>query len=234
MLVATACTVLYNARNDLGRYMTSTDYSSDSIPTPSYPESNAPVEGASNGPSTSVFVREILETLLFTFFVIWLVKSATQNFRIEGSSMLPTMSEGQYLIINKLAYFLDEPERGDIIVLHFPNDRSRDFIKRIIGLPGDTVEIASGQVKVNGVPINEPYIKDPPTNNQSWTIPENSYFVMGDNRLSSSDSRSWSYLPREDIIGKAWLVYWPVQDWQLVPHVSHPYIPGNSLTVASP
>lgn len=148
--------------------------------------------------------------------------------------MLPTMEEEQYLIINKLAYFLDEPQRGDIIVLHFPNDRSRDFIKRIIGLPGDTVEINNGRVMVNGVELNEPYIKDPPTNNQTWTIPPDSYFVMGDNRLSSSDSRAWSYLPREDIIGKAWIVYWPVPDWQLVPHVSHPYVPSSTVSAASP
>ena len=167
---------------------------------------------------TSVFVREILETLLFTFFIIWLVKSATQNFRIEGSSMLPTLHEGQYLIINKLAYFLDEPSRGDIIVLHFPNDRSRDFIKRIVGLPGDTIDIHNGEVRVNGNLLDEPYIKDPPSNNQTWVVPAGQYFVMGDNRLSSSDSRSWSYLPEGDIIGKAWVVYWPVEDWQLVPH----------------
>ncbi|MFK7800467.1 MAG: signal peptidase I [Anaerolineae bacterium] len=171
--------------------------------------------------SSSTLIKEILETLLFTFFVIWFVKTASQNFRIEGASMQPTLQEGQYLIVNRLSYFLDEPERGDIIVLHFPNDRSRDFIKRIIGLPGDKVSISNGEVRVNDILIDEPYIKDPSPNNQTWTVTEDSYFVMGDNRRNSSDSRSWSFLPEDDIIGQAWVVYWPPKDWQLVPHYDH-------------
>ncbi|MEM7798289.1 MAG: signal peptidase I [Chloroflexota bacterium] len=188
-----------------------------------YPQSWT--ESVDESPPASTFAKEIIETLLFTFFVIWFVKTASQNFRIEGASMEPTLQEGQYLIINKLAYFLDEPERGDIIVLHFPNDRSRDFIKRIIALPGDTIDINNGEVRVNGALIQEPYIKDPPGNNQSWVVPEDSFFVMGDNRRNSSDSRTWSYLPEEDIIGKAWVVYWPPQEWQLVPHFEHNNIP---------
>ncbi len=209
--------------------MTTQDIPSKRVPTSEAAEAAVSEQIArEKSPPTSVFVREILETLLFTFFVIWLVKSATQNFRIEGSSMLPTLHEGEYLIINKLAYFLDEPQRGDIIVLQFPNDRSRDFIKRVIGLPGDTIEIHDGQVFVNGQPIEEPYIKDPPSNNQTWLVPAGSYFVMGDNRQSSSDSRSWSYLPRKDIIGKAWVVYWPLEDWQLVPHHALANVPSTT------
>ena len=177
-------------------------------------------------PPTSVFVREILETLLFTFFVIWLVKSATQNFRIIGVSMLPTMHEGQYLIINKLSYMLDEPERGEIIVMHYPQDRTSNYIKRVIGLPGDTISISNGQVSVNGVVIDEPYINATTPENQVWDVPEDQFFVMGDNRPNSSDSRRWSYLPRADIIGRAWVVYWPPEDWQLIPHNPHPAVPA--------
>ncbi len=176
---------------------------------------------------TSILVREILETLLFTFFIVFLVKSATQNFRIEGASMLPTLHEGEYLIINKLIYYLEEPERGDIIVMHYPNDRSRDFIKRVIGLPGDIVEINNGQVKVNGAVLDEPYISAPTNNNKTWEVPEDSFFVMGDNRPNSSDSRSWNFLPREDIIGRAWVVYWKPEDWQMVPHFAHSYVPDT-------
>ena len=185
------------------------------------------------GQPPSILFREILETLLFTFFIVFLVKSATQNFRIEGASMLPTLHEGEYLIINKLIYYLEEPERGDIIVLHFPNDRSRDFIKRIIGLPGDTVEIRNGEVRVNGYLLNEPYISAPPNNNKTWQIPEDQFFVVGDNRPNSSDSRSWSYLPREDIIGRAWVVYWPPQDWQLVPHFPHDGVPDTGVAITA-
>jgi signal peptidase I len=181
----------------------------------------------------SVLVREILETLLFTFFIVWLVKAGTQNFRIEGASMLPTLHEGQYLIINKLIYQLEEPNRGDIVVLHYPNDRTRDFIKRIIGLPGDTVEIRDQQIFVNGARLDEPYISAPPNNNQEWVIPPDSFFVVGDNRPNSSDSRSWSYLPREDLIGRAWVVYWPPSDWQFVPHHPHPNVPDSMLPADS-
>ena len=194
----------------------------------SYPADS--VQTQEQSASSSVLIKEILETLLFTFFVIWFVKSASQNFRIEGSSMEPTLHEGQYLIVNRLSYFLAEPERGDIIVLHFPNDRSRDFIKRIVGLPGDTVSINNGEVRVNNQLIDEPYIKDPSPNNQTWTVTEDHFFVMGDNRRNSSDSRSWSFLPEEDIIGQAWVVYWPPKDWQLVPHFEHTNVPepGNT------
>lgn len=169
-----------------------------------------------------IVLREIIETLLLTLFIFWMVNSITGRFRIEGHSMVPTLQEGEYIIINKLSYYLDEPKRGDIIVLRFPNDRSRDFIKRIIGLPGDQVEIQNHEVKVNGVVLNEPYISGPPNYNGSWLVPEGQYFVLGDNRNNSSDSHNWSFLPRDDIVGKAWLIYWQPEHWGLVPHYNHP------------
>jgi signal peptidase I len=171
---------------------------------------------------TELIVREIVETLLLTLFIFWIVNAATGRFRIEGHSMLPTLTEGEYIIINKLSYYLEEPERGDIIVLQFPNDRSRDFIKRVIGLPGDLVEVDNGEVRVNGETLQEPYINDKPTYTGSWTVPEGKYFVLGDNRNNSSDSHNWSFLPREDIVGKAWIIYWEPEYWGLVPHYSHP------------
>ncbi len=173
---------------------------------------------------TSVVIREIVETLLLTLFIFWLVNTATGRYRVQGHSMMPTMKEGQYLIINKLAYYLDNPEQGDIIVLHYPRDRTREYIKRVIGVPGDTIEIRDGQVRVNGVLLDEPYIADHPNYNDTWIVPEDNYFVLGDNRNNSSDSHSWSFLPRSDIVGKAWLVYWPYTDWQLVPHFHQPAI----------
>ena len=176
------------------------------------------VEHESQQP-TRVMVREIIETLLLTLFIFWLVNTATGRYRVQGHSMLPTLQEGEYLIINKLSYFLDEPQRGDIVVLHFPRDRSREYIKRVIGLPGDQIEIGGDQVKVNGVPLQEPYLNGEPSyRSASWTVPEGQYFVMGDNRNNSSDSRTWSFLPAKDIVGKAWLIYWGVEDWGLVRH----------------
>jgi signal peptidase I len=168
---------------------------------------------------TGVILREIVETLLLTLFIFWIVNTATGRYRVQGHSMMPTLKEGEYLIINKLSYYLEEPERGDIVVLHYPRDRSREYIKRIIGLPGDQVEISNGQVRVNGVPLTEPYLNGTPTySDQTWEVPEDSFFVMGDNRNNSSDSRSWSFLPRSDIVGKASVIYWGVEDWGLVPH----------------
>jgi signal peptidase I len=183
------------------------------------PYSAVPAEAKQPQQPTGVIVREIVETLLLTLFIFWIVNTATGRYRVQGHSMMPNLEEGQYLIVNKLSYYLDEPERGDIIVLHFPRDRSREYIKRIIGLPGDRVEVNGSQVKVNGVPLSEPYLNGTPIYREgNWTVPADQFFVMGDNRNNSSDSRNWSFLPRSDIVGKAWLIYWGVEDWGLVPH----------------
>ena len=170
---------------------------------------------------TRVVIREIIETLLLTLLIFWVVNAITGRFRIEGHSMLPTLHEGEYVLINKLAYYLEDPQRGDIIVLQFPQDRTRDFIKRIIGLPGDQIEIGDRQVKVNGQALTEPYIADEPDYAGTWTVPAGQYFVLGDNRNNSSDSHSWQFLPFSDIVGKAWLIYWPPGDAKPVPHYSH-------------
>jgi signal peptidase I len=170
---------------------------------------------------TSVLIREIVETLLLTLFIFWLVNTVTGRFRIEGYSMLPTLQEGEYIIINKLSYYLDEPERGDIIVLRFPNDRQRDFIKRIVGIPGDHIEVADGVVSINGIPLKEPYINAEPTYSGTWDVPDDEFFVLGDNRNNSSDSHNWSFLPRKDIVGKAWIIYWGPDNWGLVAHYDH-------------
>jgi signal peptidase I len=166
---------------------------------------------------TELVVREIIETLLLTFFIFWLVNGLIGRYRIDGSSMNPTLVDGQYLIINNLSYFMDEPQRGDVIVFHHPNN-DLNLIKRVIGQPGDQVEIANNQVKVNGVVLDEPYIKAEPSYSGSWEVPEGEYFVLGDNRNNSSDSHSWSTLPKENIIGKAEVIYWPPSDWVVVPH----------------
>lgn len=185
----------------------------------------APVETDFRQP-TEVMVREIIETLLLTFFIFWLVNSLVGRYRIDGSSMNPTLFDGQYLIINNVSYLLDTPERGDVIVFRHPQN-DLNLIKRVIGLPGDTVEIRDRQVFVNDVPLLEPYIESPPNYNGSWSVPDGQYFVLGDNRNNSSDSHSWSFLPIDNILGKAEIVYWPPSDWQIVPHFAHDEVTGR-------
>ena len=181
-------------------------------------------------------VRELIETALLSVAVFLVLHLSVQNFRVEGSSMVPTLTEGQYIIANKIIYshvstdmlagFLPfiqpsgkgeslytfhPPEHGEIIIFNFPSDQSRDLVKRVIGVPGDTIEIQSGQVIRNGEPIEEPYVvnKDRRTYDPV-EVPENSYYVLGDNRRSSSDSRDWGFLSDEHVVGRAWIGYWPM------------------------
>jgi len=141
---------------------------------------------------------------------------------VNGPSMNPGFHDRQQLVVNKAVYkFFREPERGDVIIFHPPDIQQGDYIKRIIGLPGETIEIKDGIVyihKENGnvLPLDEPYVTKPATNAfQGNKIPENEYFVLGDNRNNSSDSRHGWTLPRQDIVGKAWLAIWPPTKWGL-------------------
>ncbi len=196
----------------------------------------------------AVTVREVVETLLLALLIFLAVRASFQNFRVEGASMYPSLEDGEYLIVNKLSYaevdlsmfdFLPLfdagdhpvkhlwgfPSRGDVIVFRAPTSPNRDFIKRIIGTPGDTVEIGqNGEVKVNGTVLSEPYIQGTTNCNShdcTWGIPQagtpeaktkcgsdSCYFVMGDNRQNSSDSRQGWLVPEENIIGKALITYW--------------------------
>lgn len=184
----------------------------------------------------AVTVRELAETLLLAVLIFLAVHVSMQNFKVEGSSMEPSLDHGEYLIVNRLAYaeidlsifdwvpFFDagdnpvhhlwgSPGRGDVIVFSSPTNINRDFIKRIIGVPGDVVEIdrESGAVRVNGEILDEPYTRGKSACSTScgpWVVPERSYFVMGDNRSNSSDSRQGWFVPEENIIGKALITYW--------------------------
>lgn len=180
-------------------------------------------------------LRDMLQTALLALFLFSGLQATIQNFRVEGSSMQPTLAEDQYLLVNKFLYyrfdgdrlaryipFLDiepgetrflfrEPQRGEIIVFHYPRDTTRDFVKRVIAVPGDTVEIRIGKVYVNGLIVDEPYLSGPSgrTNLAKQTIGQDEYFVLGDNRLQSNDSRSWGTVPLSNVVGKAWFAYWP-------------------------
>ncbi len=223
---------------------------------PEYP--TAPAERYATSPSPSADERrwtsillEALETALLAALIFVAVRFSLQNFRVEGVSMAPSLQDGEYLIINRLAYlkvnlemfdwlpFFDAqegevlylfgaPKRGDVVVFRSPTPPYRHFIKRIIGLPGDTVQIdaTTGRVYVNGRPLQEPYALGKthcgpgPRSCGPWAVPPGHYFVLGDNRENSTDSRFFGFVPEEDIIGKAFITYWPLSDFGLAPNHS--------------
>lgn len=169
---------------------------------------------------TAAAIRELLETIVLTLVTYFLVRTFVfETYRVVGQSMEPTLEQDQRLIVSKLRYRLHEPQRGDIVVFNDPQDPSRNLIKRIIGLPGEVLRIEQGQVYINESLIDEPYIRSYTSYSQPPTaIPAGQYFVMGDNRNNSSDSRSWGTLPRQDIVGTASFSYWPLSDWGAVTH----------------
>lgn len=163
---------------------------------------------------------DILETILVAVLLFVGINAVSARIRVDGYSMYPTFDNGEFVIVNKLAYRWSEPKRGDIIVFHNPLNPSVEFIKRIIGLPGETVTISDGQVYINGALLKEPYISEGPLYENEWIVPENSLYVLGDNRNNSQDSHSWGALPIDYIVGKALLVYWPPERINLVDHIS--------------
>jgi len=167
--------------------------------------------------------RDLLETLALAVIIFLVVNTFTGRYEVQSISMEPTLHEGQYLIVSKIAYWFHGPQRGDIIVLDPPAGRSEiPYIKRVIGLPGETLEVRDGRVWINGIALNEPYISGPPTYTENRVLGEEEYLVLGDNRNNSSDSHIWGVLPRENIIGKSIFRYWPPEKWGLIPHYTFP------------
>ena len=186
-------------------------------------------------------IRELFETVILALLIFLALHLSVQNFRVQGPSMRPTLDVDDHVIVNKLVYLrinpqqildlvpfvdLDAPEtlfpfhpprRGEVIIFRFPQDETRDFVKRVIGLPGNRLEIKRGQVYVDGVLLSEPYItRRGTTNIDPVVVEQGTYFVMGDNRTSSHDSRHWgSQTPvrTEHLVGRAWVSFWPVDRW---------------------
>ena len=179
--------------------------------------------------------RDIIEALVLAVVVFMLLQTTVRNFKVDGSSMDPTLEHGQYLLVNRLLYLqidmdrlskivpfwqangqssrfaIRAPKRGEIIVFQFPRDPSKDFVKRVVGLPGEVIEMKDGRVVVDGAVLEEPYLtaKDH-TNKDQVKLGEGEYYVLGDNRTRSNDSRSWGPVPEANLRGKVWMVYWPV------------------------
>lgn len=179
------------------------------------PEPELPDEN--KGGSVRRFIIDVLETVVLSLVLFLGINAISARIRIESISMQPTLYAGDYVIVNKIAYKLGEPSRGDVVVFHYPPDPGREpYIKRVIGLPGDQVVVRDNQVLVNGVALDEPYINSAPNYDGEWSVPEDSLFVLGDNRNNSSDSHSWGMVPLKNVIGKAEVVYWPPAEWKVL------------------
>lgn len=172
------------------------------------------------------WLREILDTAMLVIAIYALVNLSSSRYMVQGKSMYPNFDDDQVLYISRLNYMLSEPERLDIVVFHYPDNPEEDYIKRIIGLPNDVVEIRDSQVFVNGEPLDEPYI-----NEANWasrgmaepvTLGPDEFFVMGDNRNHSSDSRSFGPVKRSLIVGEVLVRYWPPQAWGIVTKIGAP------------
>jgi signal peptidase I len=163
-------------------------------------------------------VRDILETLVLSVILFLVINAISARVRVDGFSMLPTLEDGQFVLVSRLAYRFGVFEHGDIIVFNSPVDPDEDLIKRIIGLPGDIIHVENGIVSVNGIPLNESYIAAPPAYSGTWEVQEDQLFVLGDNRNDSSDSHAWGPVAEDEVIGKAILIYWPFTDATIITH----------------
>lgn len=178
----------------------------------------------------SAFFLDIVEVVVFAiaiFLFIYLL--VLQPHKIKGQSMVPNFQDGEYLLTDKVTYRLRQPKRGDVIVFEAPGTRGEEFIKRIIGLPGERISIQSGKVHINAKELQETNLPETLYTSggaflkegEAETIPQDSYVVLGDNRQASSDSRTWGFVSREKISGRAWVVYWPPPKVGLVEAVSY-------------
>jgi len=164
------------------------------------------------------FLREAVIIIVLALIIFFAARATIQTFVVVMTSMEPSFHEGQRLVVNKAVYYFGEPERGDVVIFRAPSGRQEDFIKRVIGIPGDTVEVKDSAVYVNDVKIDEPYVESPPNYTVGKRkVPEDNYFVLGDNRNHSNDSHNGWTVPRDNIVGKAWLSTWPPEDWGMVP-----------------
>lgn len=169
------------------------------------------------------FLREVLDTVILVIAIYGLVNLSSARYMVQGKSMYPNFDDNQVLYVSRLNYLLWQPEYRDIVVFHFPDNPEEDYIKRVIGLPGDTVEIRDAHVYVNNEELDEPYINEPclPDRCQDsiWRLGGDEYFMMGDNRNHSSDSRYFGPVKRKFIVGEVLVRYWPPQAWGIVTQI---------------
>lgn len=191
---------------------------------------------------------EIVQTLVLTVVLFWIVQSfVAQPFQVRLLSMEPTIENNEYVLIDKLSPRVDAYHRGDIVVFAPPSEAATQlgepFIKRIVGVAGDTIELREGRVLVNGTALDEPYLfavdgvaqpTEPESDEVSWTIAEGELFVMGDHRQRSSDSRSFGPIKVDSVVGRAWLRYWPLAGFGVLPSAGHPELVDLSASPSAP
>lgn len=164
------------------------------------------------------FVREFVEIAVFAAVLFFAFRLIVQSYQVTSASMSPSLTQSSLVLVNKLAYATRDPQRGDVVVFYYPRDTRVAYMQRIIGLPGDTIFINNKHIWVNGRELHEPYTSISSVNPfaKTWQVPAHQYFVLGDNRQLSDDSRLWDFVPRDYIIGKAAFVYWPLDRWQAI------------------
>ena len=172
-------------------------------------------------------LREVGITVLIAVAVFVCLRLTVQSYTVVMSSMEPNFQDGECIMVNKVSYRSSGPQRGEVIIFDPPFSSEYPYIKRVIGLPGETVEIKDGKVSINGTALEEEYIMAPPSYKMpAQEVPETEYFVLGDNRNNSNDSHNNWTVPRDNIIGKAWFTYWPPSKLGVVKHYSYPELYG--------
>lgn len=162
------------------------------------------------------FVLETLQTIILALILYFLIDTFVARVRVDNISMEPTLQPGEFLLVDRAVFRLDDLKTGDIVVFHYPLNPEEDYIKRVIGVPGDHVKVVQGEVFVNDTRLEEPYLLSVTAYEGDWVIPEDSFFVLGDNRNQSFDSHSWGFVPRENLIGRAFFIYWPINEIKLL------------------
>jgi len=193
-------------------------------------EQALPADPSQETPTIKQFFIDLLETVILAVILFIAINAVSARVRVDGFSMLPTLKDGEYVLVNRMVYNNSAPDFGDIIVFSSPVS-DQDLIKRVIGLPNDNVRIMDGKVFVNGLELNEPYISAAPIYDGEWNIPPAHLFVLGDNRNDSSDSHAWGLLPVENVIGKAILIYWPPTEWDLIEHLERSALLGKKSSI---
>lgn len=190
-----------------------------------------------------LFFLDFLETIVVSLAIFAVVYIFLfQPHQVDGKSMEPNFHNAEYILTDKISYRIGSPKRGDVVVFHSPQDNSTDFIKRIVGVPGDIVMVKDGYFYLNGTRLDEEYINDPGKvapgrflrEGSTAEVPAGQYLVMGDNRLHSSDSREWGFVPLANIVGRAFFRYWPIDSFGTIPTAEAELTVGNVMGAIDP